>query len=48
MKSIKSHNHIIASSEITKCNLSCFDNKRHILQDGINTLTYGHYNTKET
>ena len=42
MKSIKSHNHIIKSCEITKCSLSCFDNKRYILNDGINTLSYEH------
>ena len=42
MKSIKSHNHIIKSLEITKCSLSCFDNKRYILKDGITTLAYGH------
>ena len=41
MKSIKSHNHIIKSCEITKCSLSCFDNKRYILEDGITTLAYG-------
>ena len=45
-KSIKSHNHNIKSYNITKCSLSCFDNKRYILEDGITTLTYGHYKTK--
>ena len=40
MKSIKSHNHIITSCEIKKCSLSCFDNKRYILEDGITTLAY--------
>ena len=42
MKSIKSHNHIIKSCEITNCSLSCFDNKRYILEDGITTLAYGY------
>ena len=42
VKSIKSHNHIIKSCEITKSGLSCFDNKRYILEDGITTLAYGH------
>ena len=46
MKSIKSHNHIITSCEITKCSLSCFDNKRCILEDGKTTLAYGHFKTK--
>ena len=42
MKTIRSHNHDIKSNEITKCSLSCFDNKRCILKDGITTLAYGH------
>ena len=42
MKSIKSHNQIIKSCEITKWSLSCFDNKRDILEDGITTVAYGH------
>ena len=42
MKSIKSHNHNIKSYDITTCSLSCFDNKRYILKDGITTLAYGH------
>ena len=46
MKSISSHNHIIKSCEITKCSLSCFDNKRFILEDGITTLAYENYKTK--
>ena len=45
MKLIKSHNHIITSCEITKCSLSCFDNKRCILEDKITTLAYGHKKT---
>ena len=46
MKTIRSHKHNIKSSEITKCSLSCFDNKRYILKDGITTLAYGHYEIK--
>ena len=42
MKSGKSHNHIITSYEIIKCSLSCFANKRYILEDGIATLAYRH------
>ena len=41
VKSIKSHNHMITSYKITKCSLSCFDDKRYILEDGITTLVYG-------
>ena len=42
MKTIRSHNHNIKSYDITKYSLSCFDNKRFILEDGITTLAYGH------
>ena len=48
MKSIKSNNHIIKSCEIIKCSISCFDNKRYILEDGITTLAYGHLVGGET
>ena len=47
MKTIKSHNHII-SCEITKCSLSCFDNKGYILEDGITILAYGHLVGRDT
>ena len=43
MKSIKSYKHIIKTCEIPKFSLSCFDNKRYILEDGITTLTYEHF-----
>ena len=46
LKTTRSHNHNIKSSEITKSSLSCFDNKRYILKDGITTLAYGHNKTK--
>ena len=46
MKSIKSHNHIITSCKTAKYSLSCFDNKRYILKDGIITLSYGRNKTK--
>ena len=42
MKTIRSHSHNIKSYDITKCSLSCFDNKRFLLEDGITTLAYGH------
>jgi len=44
MKTIRSENHILSSYEINKISLSCFDDKRYILPDGISTLAYGHYN----
>ena len=42
MKGIKSSNHKTYTQEINKTSLSCFDDKRYIKDDGINTLAYGH------
>ena len=41
IKSIWSNNHQLASYELNKVSLSCFDDKRYIL-DGINYNAYGH------
>ena len=46
MKTIRSQNHKIGSYEINKVSLSCFDDKRYILEDGISSYAYGHYATK--
>ena len=43
MKSIRSENHKIYSVEINKKSLSCFDDKRYILSNGIDSFAYGHY-----
>ena len=32
--------------DINNISLSCFDDKRYILDDGINTLAYGHKDIK--
>ena len=42
MKRIQSNLHQIGTSDLNKISLSCFDDKRHILDDGINTLAYFH------
>ena len=42
MRGIKSKNDIIGTYETNKISLSCFDDKRYILKNGINTLAYGH------
>ena len=42
MKTIRSHDHKIKSYEIMKSSLSCYDNKRYILEDGKTSLAYGH------
>ena len=43
MKTIRSQNHQIGSYNINKVSLSCFDDKRYILSDGITSYAYGHY-----
>ena len=43
MKTIRSVKHKLSSYEINKVSLSCFDDKRYILDNGISTLAYGHY-----
>ena len=42
MKGIKSINHRMYIYESNKISLSCYKDKRYILDDGINTLPYGH------
>ena len=42
MRRIGSKNHNLGTYETNKTSLSCFDNKRYILKNGINTLAYGH------
>ena len=43
MKTIRSKNHQLGSYEINKVSLSCFDDKRYILENGTNSYAYGHY-----
>ena len=47
MKRILSERHNIGSYVINKISLSCNDDKRFILNDGINSLAYGHKNIVE-
>ena len=42
MRGIKSKNHNLGTYETNKRSLSCFDDKRYILKNGINTLVNGH------
>ena len=42
MKKIISKNHKIYTQDGNKISLSCFDDKRHIKDDGIYTLAFGH------
>ena len=42
MRGIKSKNHNIGTYEDNKISISCFDDKRYIFENGINTLACGH------
>ena len=42
MKRIQSKKHKLGTYEINKISLSCFDDKRYVQDDGINTLAYFH------
>ena len=42
MRGIKYKNHNLITYENNKTSTSCFDDKIYILNDGINTLPYGH------
>ena len=42
MKRIQVKKHKIGTYEINKISLSCFDDKRQVLDDGIYTLAYFH------
>ena len=47
MTRIHSENHQIKVSTTNKIALSCFDGKRYIELNGINTLPRGHYSLKQ-
>ena len=42
MKRIQSKKHKVETYQINKISLSCFDDKRFVLDDGIHTLAYFH------
>ena len=47
MRRIQAKNHKLGAYEINKISLSCFDDKRLVLDDGIYTLTYFHKDLKK-
>ena len=47
MKRIQAKKHKIGTYEINKIYLSCFDDKRYILDDGVNTLACFHKDRKK-
>ena len=44
MKRIQVKNNKLGTYEIDKTSLSCFDDKRFVLDNGVNTLAYFHKN----
>ena len=42
MKRIQAKKHKIGTYQIDKTYLFCFDDKRYVLDDGVNTLAYFH------
>ena len=46
MKRIQSKLHEIGTYDVFKISLSCFDDKRNIMDDGINTRAYFHKDIK--
>ena len=43
MKTIRSHNHELGSFVINKTSLSCFDDKRYLHPNGLDSFAYGHF-----
>ena len=46
MKRIQSKLHRIGTYDVCKIPLSCFNDKRYVLDDGVNTLAYFHKDKK--
>ena len=42
MKRMQAKKHKIGTYEINKISLSCFDDKKQVLDDGVHTLVYFH------
>ena len=47
MKRTQSKKHKIGTYEVKKISVSCFDDKRYILDDGVHTLAYFHKDCKK-
>ena len=46
IKRVQSKFHRIGTYDVCKTSLSCFDDKRYILDDGVNSLAYFYKGTK--
>ena len=47
MKTIRNNYDELKSYEINKVSLSCFDDKRYLLDEGVKSYAYGHYKINE-
>ena len=47
MKRIRRKLHKTGTSDVCKISLSCFDDKRYVLDDGVNSLSYFHKYIKD-
>ena len=48
MTQLRSTNHQIVINRVNKIALSCFDDKRYLLEDGLRSLAYGHYSLRNS
>ena len=48
MRRIQAKNHKLGTYKINKISLSCFDDKRFVLKDGIRKPAYFHEDLKKT
>ena len=46
MNRIQSKLHGLGTYDVYKISLSCFDDKRYVLDDSVNTLAYFHKNIR--
>ena len=47
-KTIRSQRHQLGSYEINRISLSCFDDKRYLHDNGIDSYAFGHYKVQST
>ena len=47
MKRIQSKLYRVVTYHVYKISLSCFEDKRYVLDDGVNTLAYFHKNIRD-
>ena len=47
MKRIQIKLHRVGTYHVYKISLSCFDDKRYVLDDGVNTLAYFHQDIRD-